>query len=293
MCHCERSEAIPLLPSNIKALVLDMDGVLWTENRPIGDLSTIFAAITRRGLKVALATNNSTKTPEQYLARLRGFGVTGLEDWQIVTSSQALAHVLTEQFPSPFMEEGLGVRAEIFTIGETGLIEALREHGFTPITDADYAGTPLAVVLGMDRSLDFAKLRRAALLIRRGIPFYATNPDRTFPTPEGLIPGCGTLIAALETATDVKPIVVGKPAAYMLQLALEQLGTKPAETLVVGDRLETDIAAAQVAGCRTALVLSGVSTSAMGKAWRPAIEVIAADLSELLSPLLSVSSIGS
>jgi 4-nitrophenyl phosphatase len=92
-------------------------------------------------------------------------------------------------------------------------------------------------VAGFDRSLTYAKLRRAALFIRAGVPFYGTNPDRTFPTPQGLIPGAGATLAALEAATDTRAIVIGKPSPSMLYLALDRMGVLPEETLVVGDRL--------------------------------------------------------
>jgi 4-nitrophenyl phosphatase len=138
------------------------------------------------------------------------------------------------------------------------------------------------VVVGIDRQLSYEKLCRATLLIRSGVPFIGANPDRTFPTPEGLIPGAGAILAAIETATSVKPLIMGKPSPAMYQLALERLGTSPAETLVVGDRLETDIAGAQVIGCRTALVLSGVTSEADAYAWQPPPDFIARNLASLV-----------
>lgn len=271
-----------------------MDGVLWQDAAPIGDLPAIFAHMQARRLRLALATNNSTKTVEQYLEKLRRFGVR-LEAWQIVTSALTLAHELEKRFAAAptagrvasaasVSRPAVGAGREIYTIGEIGLREALSERGFSVIDESNFpqARNILAVAVGMDRQFSFAQLRRAALLIRRGAPFYGTNPDRTFPTPEGLIPGAGALLAALEAATEVKPIVVGKPAAHMLELALERLGAQPGETLVVGDRLETDIAGGQALGCPTAVVLSGVTTRAMAQAWRPRVEVIAAHLAELV-----------
>lgn len=259
------------LPPSARGLVLDMDGVLWRDADPLGDLRAIFARIAQRGLRVVLCTNNSTRTPEQYLEKLRGFGVV-LEPWQIITSSQTLAHALRQQFPKG---------ARVYTLGEEGLTGALREEHFEPVSDGESAGA-IAVAMGMDRGITFAKLRAATLLIRGGAPFYATNPDRTFPTPEGLIPGAGALVAALVAATDVEPIVVGKPQPAMLELALERLGTPHEFTFVVGDRIETDILAGQAVGCPTALVLSGVSTRQMAAAWQPPVDLIAVDLAELV-----------
>jgi 4-nitrophenyl phosphatase len=139
-----------------------------------------------------------------------------------------------------------------------------------------------AVVMGIDRGVNFQKVSEATLLVRRGIPFYATNPDKTFPTPRGEIPGAGAWYSIIVTATDVQPVVAGKPFPFLMELALEKLGTKKEETLVVGDRLETDIAAGQAAGCPTALVLSGVSTMEEADLWRPKIDIIASDLETLI-----------
>jgi 4-nitrophenyl phosphatase len=200
--------------SNIKALILDMDGVLWKDDTPIGDLPTIFARIRERGLKVALATNNATRTIDEYLAKLSGFNVT--------------------------------------------------------------------LVSSFDRSVTYSKLSRATLHIRAGVPFYGTNPDKTFPTPEGLVPGAGAILASIESATSVEPIIIGKPKPAMMYMALERLGMQPEETLVVGDRLETDIAAGQAAGCKTALVLSGVSTRRQAEAWQPVPDLIVDDLCTLI-----------
>ncbi|MBN2387757.1 MAG: HAD-IIA family hydrolase [Anaerolineales bacterium] len=262
-----------MLPANIQALILDMDGVLWRADQPIGDLPAVFARLAERGLKVALATNNSTRTPQQYVERLQAFGVSGLEPWQVVTSSLAVADLLQKRFPDG---------GQVFVVGEIGLIEALGEAGFDPVTDPDYTGRPVAVAGAVDREITFWKLSRATLLIRSGVPFYFTNPDRTFPTPEGLIPGAGALLAALVAASDVEPVVAGKPAAALLELACQRLGTRRSETLVVGDRLETDILGGQNAGMPVALVLSGVSTPEMAAAWRPPIDLLAPDLATLV-----------
>jgi len=260
------------LSDYIKALILDMDGVLWRDDTPIGDLPAIFTGIRERELKVALATNNATKTVDEYLEKFSGFGVT-LEPWQIVTSSLATANTLAKDFPNG---------GPVFVVGENGIQRALEECGFQSIIDPQDETRPVAVVAGIDRFISYAKLRRATLHIRAGVPFYGTNPDRTFPTPQGLVPGAGAILASIEAATDVKPIIIGKPSPAMMYMALEKLGTKPEDTLVVGDRLETDIAAGQAAGCKTALVLSGVSTREAAENWKPAPDFIVDDLAALI-----------
>ena len=254
----------------IKALILDMDGVLWREAEPIGDLHSIFKGFESAGLKVMLATNNATRTPTQYLEKIASMGGSVLED-QIVNSSMGIAYLLKKRFPQG---------GPVYFIGEIGLATALNKAGFYQSEEPG-----LAVIGSMDREISFWKLKRATLLIRSGIPFYFTNPDRTFPTPEGLIPGAGSILAALETATDVTPVIAGKPSTTLYDFALERLGTTPEETLVVGDRLETDILGGQRAGCKTCLVLSGVATREEAEAWQPNPDLVINELGDLLQAL--------
>lgn len=240
-------ETSPLntLDPPVSGLILDMDGVLWEGPRPLVDLQRVFEAIKRSGIGVVLATNNATRTPQSYLETLAQHGVT-LDEAQILTSAIALATHLKELYPHG---------GPVYLIGEEGLSQALEQEGFW----AD-AQQPVAVVAGLDRRLSYEKLKEATLLIRKGIPFFASNGDRTLPTPEGQIPGAGAIIAALQAATDVVPWLAGKPEPALFEQAMKRLGTRPQDTLVVGDRLETDILGAKRAGCRSALVLSGVTT---------------------------------
>jgi 4-nitrophenyl phosphatase len=167
-------------------------------------------------------------------------------------------------------------------IGEDGLRAPLAERGFEILSVED-APQAEVVVMGMDREITFQKACEATLLVRLGIPFYATNPDKTFPTPRGEIPGAGAWYSIVTTATDVQPIVAGKPFPFLMELSLEKLGTRPQETLVIGDRIETDIAGGQAVGCPTALVLSGVSTMEQADLWRPKIDIIVENLASLIS----------
>ncbi len=137
--------------------------------------------------------------------------------------------------------------------------------------------------MGIDREISFQKVAEATLLVNAGIPFYATNTDRTFPTPRGEVPGAGSWLAVVTSATGVEPIVAGKPFPYLMELSLERLGTKKEDTLVVGDRLETDIAAGQAVGCPTAAVLSGVSSREQAEEWRPKMDIIVEDLASLVA----------
>jgi 4-nitrophenyl phosphatase len=259
-----------MLPSHIKALILDMDGVVWKVDAPIGDLSAIFKRIRERGLKFVFATNNSTNTPEEYQKKLASFGVE-VETWQVVTSAMGVAFMLARKFPRG---------TKVFMIGGEGIRAALEEKGFE-ILATENAPAAQAVVMGIDRGINFQKIVEATLLVRAGIPYYTSNTDRTFPTPRGEIPGSGAWNSIVTYSTGVEPIVAGKPFPYLMELALERLGTKKEETLVVGDRLETDIAAGQNVGCPTALMLSGVSAWEQAQAWKPPPDFIAANLAEL------------
>jgi 4-nitrophenyl phosphatase len=249
-----------------------MDGVIWRGDAPIGDLGATFRQIAERGLKVVFATNNSTRTSQQYVGKLAELGVIA-EPWQVVTSSQAVADLLARRFPGG---------TPVFAIGESGLLEALRDENFL-LLSPEQAEQAQAVVMGIDRQINFQKLAEATLLVRRGVPFYATNPDKTFPTPRGEIPGAGSWYSIVTTASGIEPIVAGKPGDAMMELALARLGLPRERVLVVGDRIETDIVAGQSAGCPVALVLSGVSTRAQGEAHRPEIDLISADLAALVA----------
>ena len=260
-----------MFPSHIKSLIIDMDGVIWRADTPIGDLAAIFRRIREHGLKFLFATNNSTRTSEQYVTRLRTFGV-NVELWQVVTSSQAAAHALAQKFPPG---------TKVFMIGEDGLRIPLEERGFEVLATEDSLQAQ-AVVMGLDRGFNFQKAVEAALLVRNGVPFYATNPDKTFPTPRGLIPGAGAWYSVVTTATDIQPVVAGKPFPFLMELSMERLGTAKEETLVIGDRIDTDIAGGQVVGCPTALVLTGVSTREQGENWTPKIDIVAEDLATLI-----------
>lgn len=258
------------IPADVKAMILDMDGVLWADQQPLLDMPAFFTAVRELGLPVVFATNNGTRSIDMYVRRLAGFGV-AVEPWEVVNSAIATADYLARRFPQ---------RGPVFTVTETGVIEALREAGFDPVTE-EVEGI-IAVVGGMDRSADYNKLALATLLIREGAPFIGTNPDITYPTPRGLIPGAGAFLTFLEAASGVKPVMIGKPEPFLYQFAMERLGTKPHETLAVGDRLETDILGGQRAGCPTVLVLSGVTSPAQAAQWAPPPNLVLPNLADLL-----------
>lgn len=256
--------------SNIKALILDMDGVIWRSDKPIGDLPAIFSSLKQKGYAVLLATNNSTRTVAQYLQVIASLGV-NLDSWQIVTSSEAVGDYLKGKYPQG---------GPVYIVGEEGVADALRRRGF--YVDTQQA---LAVVAGMDRQATYQKIAVANRLIRAGAEYIGTNPDKTFPTPDGLVPGAGSIIIAIAAASGVEPLVLGKPRPYMYELGLQRLGLQAEQVLVVGDRLETDIAGAQEIGCRSALVLSGVTSQADARSWQPPPDWIGENLATLVDQL--------
>lgn len=253
--------------THIQGLILDMDGVLWLGSQPLLDLQAFFSATSARGLKVILATNNATKSVNQYQNKLLRYGVT-LPAEQIVNSAMSAAFYLKQKHPQG---------GSVFVVGEDGLAETLRDWGFQPAEE-----DVVAVVAGLDRTLTYAKLSRAVRLIREGVEFVGTNPDLTFPSPEGLTPGAGSVLAFIEAGSGVKPVITGKPQPFMFNLALQRMGLTPEEVLTVGDRLDTDILGGQRAGCRTAVVLSGVSTREEADAWAPAPDLVIDNLSDLV-----------
>ncbi|MEK6222191.1 MAG: HAD-IIA family hydrolase [Chloroflexota bacterium] len=256
--------------TKIKALILDMDGVLWKDTTPIGKLGEIFKKILNKNLPVAFATNNSTKTGAEYVSKLSGFGVTATNK-QIFTSATVTAQELHARYPNG---------GKVFVIGEQGLVENLRRNGF----NHDHTNA-LAVVVGLDRNITYDKLLQATQLIRNGIPFIGTNPDTTYPTPKGLAPGAGSILASLTASSGVVPEIMGKPNLPIFEQALAYLETKSDETLMVGDRLDTDIVGGQAAGCLTALVLSGVSTKSLVKNGQTKPDQIALNLAEIVDKL--------
>ena len=240
---------------DLRAFIVDMDGVLWEGRRPMQGLVDFFQTLRERRIKFVLATNNATKTPEQYVSKLAGMGVTVARE-EILTSAQAAALYLRQSLDRDLRQSANGTK--VFAIGEDGVRQALAETGFT-LTGL-YEVDAQFVVCGMDRGLSWDKLATATLNIRAGARFIGTNPDATFPTERGITHGNGAVLAAIQAATGVAPIIIGKPEPNMYQLAMTRLGVAPAETAAIGDRLETDILGAVRAGIRSVLVLSGVSS---------------------------------
>ena len=235
---------------DIKAVEIDMDGVLWRGNTPLPGLEKLFAFLHKQAIPFMLATNNANKTPTQYQQRLANFGVT-IKRENVLTSSLATAAYLQNE-----LEPG----SKIFVIGADGIREAITEAGFTIVPDS--SRPVAAVVSAIDFALTYDKLKHAVLLIQRGARFVGSNGDLSFPAEDGFHPGAGSILAAIQAATGVTPTVIGKPEPYMFKVAVQKMGTKPEETAMIGDRLETDILGGQRAGLKTILVTTGVDNEA-------------------------------
>jgi len=233
--------------NQIRAVISDMDGVLWRGETPLPGVAEFFGGLRQRQIPFVLATNNATATFSEVHRRLSALRL-DLRQEEVLTSAKAAASFLHHQLPSG---------AAVLAVGEAGLTTALLQAGFRLVDDAASAA---AVVAGLDRHVTWDKLTEAALAIRAGAMFLATNLDPTFPSERGLVPGAGALIAVLETATGCHPLVIGKPEPHLYLEALEFLKTPAAATLVLGDRIETDIVGGQRAGMPTALLLTGVTT---------------------------------
>lgn len=231
--------------ATVRAVLFDMDGVLYRGKQVLPGARELLAFLDDLGVGYACITNNASMTPGQYEEKLAAMGIT-MPARQVITSALATSHYLRATYPR-------GTRA--FIVGMRGLREALLGDGHF-VEDAE---RPDLVVQGADFELTYATLKTATLCIRRGARYIATNPDRTFPSEEGLIPGAGAIMAAIAAASDTEPFVIGKPAPTMFKVALELLGARPEAALMIGDRLDTDIAGAVAAGVRSALVLTGVS----------------------------------
>ena len=249
-------------------LIVDMDGVLYLGDQPMPGLLDFFAFLRERAIRFQLVTNNSTLTPGMYVEKLASMGVT-VQQRDVLTSSVATADYLAAKHAS-----GL----HVYAIGEEGLMDALQGAGFI-LSRRD----PVAVVVGFDRDVTYGKLREATLLIRSGVPFIATNPDRTLPVPEGQVPGTGAIVAAIAAAADQEPLVIGKPEPLLMERAMARMGAVPETTAAIGDRPETDVLSAQRARLLSILILSGATDRARLATFDVQPDLVLEDIQELTS----------
>lgn len=228
----------------MKNFLIDMDGVLVEGKTIIPGADKFIERLKKQNRKFLVLTNNPVYTPRDLAHRLQEAGI-AIEETQIFTSALATAAFLHNQRPD----------GKAFVLGESGLTEAIHNIGYI-ITDIN----PDYVVLGETMAYDFQGIKKAIRLIHdHGARFIATNPDPSGPSEGGIVPACGAMAALIESASGVSPLFIGKPNALMMRTALNYLNVHSEETIMIGDRMDTDIVAGVTSGMETVLVLSGVT----------------------------------
>lgn len=232
---------------NKKLFLLDMDGTLYLGNELFPQTLPFLESVHTRGGRCIYITNNSSKSVDAYVQKLGRLGISATAQ-DFLTSSQATARYLRKAYPGTLF----------YVLGTHSLKNELTQSGVA-VTDQLTDGIG-GLVMGFDTELTFRKLEDACKLLLRDIPYIATNPDWVCPTEFGYVPDCGSVSTMLKNATGKWPKFIGKPEPEMIFLAMEKTGCTPAETIVIGDRIYTDIASGLNAGVSTALVLSGETT---------------------------------
>ena len=269
----EATSALERLRS-AKGFIFDMDGVLYRGNHQLPGVVDLINALVIRDIPYMLATNNSMSTPEMYVEKLGKMGI-DTEPASILTSATATRlHLIETRKPGD----------KVYVIGMPALSDQLFidvEYVKAEDDDTDIA----AVVIGLDLEFTYTKLKRGNAAIRNGAEFVATNTDATLPTEEGLVPGAGSVVTALRTASGVDPVVIGKPEPTTILMSAKSMGLDPSDCVMIGDRLDTDILAGSHAGTLTSLVLTGVSTREEIATAEALPDLVFSDLTALLAIL--------
>ena len=264
--------------SQVKIWVFDLDGVIWRGDRAIAGAVDAVAALQARGCRAMFASNNSTRTPQFFADKLRAMNINAAPA-DIITSTTVTISYLRQHFPDG---------GRVFIVGEAGLRAQLESAGFevTQQTEGELE-TVIAVVAGLAREFRYADLARAQSYILGGATFIATNRDATFPVEGGVLPGAGAVVAAIETASGCAPATMGKPQPTMLTQIIEASGLRPEQVVMVGDRLDTDIACAHRAGIGSVWVATGVENwdNAQSARGEEKPDVLLNDLTELVNQL--------
>jgi 4-nitrophenyl phosphatase len=276
-------------------LLVDLDGVVYRGSEPVPGVAAVLADRAGRGDDVVYVTNNSMHYRAEYQARLAAMGAPVTPN-TVVSSARATAVYLKEHDPE--------IR-RVLVLGAGGLERELRDEGYDVVGAGSAAtrvshegidgfaaaGQPQAVVVGLDPNLTYTRLVVASDCIRAGAHFIATNRDPIYPTERGLWPGAGSLVVAVEAATGVVPVSIGKPAPYLLEAAAHAVGREPSEAIMIGDGIGTDLAAAKAVGARCIFMLTGVTTRAQVEALVSTDQptALAADAAELAAALERLS----
>ncbi len=258
---------------SLRLFLFDMDGTLYIGDRLFNFTKELLRTIREMGGRYLFVTNNSAKSVKDYVIKLQRLGIDATEE-DFMTSSQATAFYLKKH------HEG----QRLYVCGTESLKDELRREGFTVTEDIDETD---CIIMGNDTELTFKKLYDISklLLTREDIPYIATNPDYVCPTEFGSVPDCGSVCDMLYNVSKRRPIVIGKPEALMARLAMEKTGYTPEETVVIGDRIYTDIKSGINAGCATILVMSGETTAEILAESSDKPDYVMADAGELLAAL--------
>lgn len=230
-----------------KLFLLDMDGTIYNENRIFDGTLDFLAQIEANGGRYIFITNNSSKSVADYVQKVNSMGIRA-DASHFYTSSQATAFYLKKHYPGQ----------TVYCMGTRSLVRELSDSGITVVTQVDDRAT--VVLIGFDTESTSEKIRNTCMMLGRDVAYLATNPDLVCPVSFGYIPDCGSMSIMLKNATGKTPFFIGKPQPVMVECVLQMLGTDATDTVIVGDRLYTDIAAGINAGVDTICVLSGEST---------------------------------
>lgn len=256
-----------------KLYLFDMDGTLYLGDRLYDFTLELLSTLKATGRKYLFMTNNSSKSVNDYVKKLKKLGIEATRD-DFMTSSQATAYYLHKH------HEG----QKLYVCGTESLKEELRMEGFTVTTKLEEVQ---CIVMGFDTELTFQKLHDVSylLLTRKDMPYIATNPDLVCPTEFGSVPDCGSVCIGIKNATGREPVVIGKPSPLMPQLAMEKLGIQRDEACVVGDRIYTDVKSGLNAGITGILVLSGETTRQILAESEDKPHLVLEDASEILEAI--------
>ncbi|WP_028783585.1 TIGR01457 family HAD-type hydrolase [Thalassobacillus devorans] len=229
---------------NYRAYLIDLDGTMYRGTERIEAASDFIKKLNNKKLPHLFVTNNSSRRPEQVADKLNHMDIPAAKE-QVYTTSMATAQYIKDQHPG----------ADVYAIGEEGLLTALKEAGLNLVEEnADY------VIIGIDRGITYDKLAAACLNVRNGAVFLSTNGDVAIPTEQGMLPGNGSLTSVVTVSTGVEPVFIGKPEPIIMEQAMQTLGYDKNEVLMVGDNYNTDIKAGMNAGIDTLMVFTGVTS---------------------------------
>jgi 4-nitrophenyl phosphatase len=279
-------------------LLVDLDGVVYRGAEPVPGVAAVLAARAAAGDDVVYVTNNAMWYRDDYVTRLSGMGAPVAAD-RVISSARATALYLHDSLPQ--------VR-RVLAVGGSGLGHELEDVGVHVLLAADAAerwvangrdavgavGQVDAVVVGLDQEFTYARLACASESVRVGARFIATNRDPNYPHERGLMPGAGSIVSAIETASGVTPVSIGKPGPLLLQIAAQAVGADVTTAVMIGDSLSSDIAAAVAVSARSVLMLTGISNRHQAEALPPADRptLIAADAKELAAALVRLAADG-